>query len=242
MFVVMVCGSALAQMSPGNVADVYYAKVKASAAGDIDKVIKAHYEWHRQQKDTWSWFMWQVMSGDHMGDFWGGSFGHRWKEFDDRAKFNDADGADFVAHVLPSLESISEGYWEMMPKASRPTSSQTPSPMAQVTHYYVKTSDVVAFTDALEEITAALNKANWPVHSTWYRLVSGGRGPQFVLATDRNSFAEMEGPAKSLEQAVSEVLNPHKAAALFDTIRGATDHTYSELLVYRPDLSYIAGK
>lgn len=44
---------------------------------------------------------------------------------------------------------------------------------------------MTAFTDALKAAKTALDEIDWPVHSGWYRLASGGEGPQFVLAVER---------------------------------------------------------
>ncbi len=114
--------------------------------------------------------------------------------------------------------------------------------MAQVTHYFVKPDGFVAFLDAIKELKAALDKAHYPMYTGWYRLVSGGEGPQFVLEVDRNSWAEMEGPATSLEQALSEAVGAQKAMGLLSTIRQTTRSTRSYMLRYRADLSYIAPK
>lgn len=234
--------SAFAQQQPGNVATVYSVKAKAGGWGQLEEALKKHFAWHKAQNDSFAWHTWQVMSGDNVGDLVVGTFGHAWKEFDARAELEKADEADFVANVLPSVDKMNLYYFTMVPEASRPSARETPTAMAQVTHYFVKPSGVTQFADALKEIKAALDKADYPVHMRWYRLFSGGEGPRFVVAIDRNSWAELEPMAKSLEQVIADVTTPAKAVELASAVRDNTRYTYSELLVYRPDLSYVPTK
>lgn len=111
--------------------------------------------------------------------------------------------------------------------------------MSQITHYFVKPEGIPEFNDALKEIKAALDKANYPAHSDWYRLVSGGKGPDYVLVTARNSFADFEPPEKGLEAVLTEAYGAPKAVALMKQVLANTDHVYTEILRYRPELGYI---
>jgi len=231
-------GLALAEDKP-TVAWIERVTPKPDSAAKLEEAARKHFAWHRAQNDAFAWPVWQVMSGDNVGDLVVGTFEHSWKEFDARAEFDRADDADFVANVLPSIGTISLNYWEVIPEASRPSASQQPSAMSQVTHYFLKPSGVVQFADALKQIKTALDKAEYPVHLRWYRLVSGGEGPHFALTVERNSWAELEPMPKSLEQVIAEVTSPTKAVELMSAVRDNTRHTYSEMLVYRPDLSYV---
>jgi hypothetical protein len=236
------CLPAWAQEKPGTVAMVYTVKAKGFDADPLAEAIRKHYDWHRQHHDTNAWFIWQVISGDNAGQFVGGSFGHHWKDFDARPDFDKADDADFFAHVLPLAERAVPAYYELLPEMSRPSGAKEPSAMTQVTHYFIKPSGIAHFSDAIKEITAALAKADYPMHYQWYRLVSGGEGPQWVLAVARDNWSAMEPPAKSLEETLAGVVGPRKSAELLTAVRDSTRSTYSEILQYRADLSYIPSK
>jgi hypothetical protein len=60
-----------------------------------------------------------------------------------------------------------------------------------------------------------------------------------VLAVARQKWADFAGPEKSLEQMVSESVGPYEAVELLQGVRANTVRTYSELLQFRPDLSYM---
>jgi len=230
--------SVLAQEKPGTVAMVLTVSPKDGAYQQLEQALTRHYQWHRSQKDAYAWFVWEVATGERVGGFVIGSFGHHWKDLDTRAAFDKADDADFVANVLPSTSAVVPAFYAFIPEVSRPTGAKEPSPMTQLTHYFVKPAGIPVFNDALKEIKAAQDKANYTVHSNWYRLVSGGDGPHYVLATDRASFADFEPPEKSLEAVLVDAYGVSKAVALMDAVRGNTVRTYSEILRYRPDIGY----
>lgn len=234
--------SAAAQEKPGDVALVYTVKAKANGWMQLDAATKKHFQWHRAQKDTFAWFVWQVASGEDVGGFVVGTFGHRWKEWDARAAFDEADDADFVANVLPLIERVDLGYWSYLPDLSHPATGTTPAAMAQITHYFVKPDGYTEFVDALRQMRAAMEGMSYPMTFSWYRLISGGESPQFVLAVDRASWADMEPAGKSLDAALAEKVGAQKAVTLFTAIREATRFTRSYLLRYRADLSYIPAR
>jgi len=231
---------ALAQKTP-DIAQVSFWKVKPGADSAFAEGRKKHMEWHRAQKDSFSWMTWEILNGDRAGQFITGSFDHFWKDFDGREAFDVIDGADVAKSTGAYGDSISTGFWVRMADQSRAKPGATAPPKYnQLTHYYVSPGQALQFEDALKEITAALNKIEWPVYSNWYRLVSGGDGPHYVLSTARASYAEFAGPEKSLLDSVSPVLGGRQANELFQLIRDATQRTYTEVILFRPDMSYMA--
>jgi len=237
-------GLALAQKTP-NVAQVGIWKAKPGAEAALAEGRKKHNEFHKAQKDPWTWLTWEVVNGDHMGELITGSFGHYWKDFDGNEKFDALDGADIAKNIGPSGAITRLSYYVALDKASRPVpGATTPSNYSQVTFFYVKPGDIERFENALEAIKTAQDKINWPAHSRWYRLASGGEGPEYVLSTARDSFAAFAPPEKTLTEGLTEAVGARQATSLLDDLRGSTHHTYSEILKYRADLSYVpaAGK
>lgn len=228
----------LAQKAP-EVCEVTVWKVKPGAGAAWADGRKKHMEFHKAQKDAFGWFTWEVVNGDRAGNFITGTFDHYWKDFDGRDAFDALDTADMAKSFGAATESSSDGYWIHMGAASRNDPNATgPSKYSQLVHYYVHVADVPRFEDALETITGELNKAKWPTYSSWYRLASGGDGPHYVLSTRRNSFADFAPTEKTLLQALTDSMGAVKATALLDTLRASTERVYSELIQYRPDLSY----
>jgi len=232
-------GFVLAQEKPGTIGRVGFFVPKPGAAQQFEQARKKHFEFHRKSNDQWAWFTWQVVTGEHTGTYITGTFGHHWKDFDAYEKLDKADTADADATMGPFVQSEFPRYFAYIPEASRPPEGKEPTPFSQVTHFYLKPSGVPGFLAAIKEAKLALDKVEWPIRSSWYQLVSGGEGPQFVLVTARSSWADFEPGAKTLDQALAEMYGPQKATTLMDAVRDNTRYTFSELLRYRPDLSYI---
>jgi len=232
---------ASAEDHPGA-AIVYSVKPKPGSQARLDAALKQHYAWHRTQRDTSAWHVWQVISGPDIGDYVAGTFGHEWGEFDSRAAFDAADEADFFATVMPFVQAVDLGYWAYAADMSRPAAAPAPAAMSQVTRYLVKPEGFLAFTDALRAIRTALAPLDPPISFTWYRLISGGENPQFLLAVDRNAWAELAGGGKSLDQILVETVGAQRAVAIQAALRDSTRSTTSYMLRYRPDLSYVPAK
>lgn len=69
-------------------------------------------------------------------------------------------------------------------------------------------------------------------------LVNGGHGPELVLVQERKSIGDLAGPAKTLDQVMQEAYGD-QGATIMSAIRKAYWSSTSELLHFRPDLSYM---
>ena len=82
-------------------------------------------------------------------------------------------------------------------------------------------------------------KTNYPQNrSSWYALANGGNGPEFVLVTERKSISELQAPAKSLDAMMQEAYGD-QGAAILGALRKAYYRSYSELLQFLGELSYM---
>ena len=113
--------------------------------------------------------------------------------------------------------------------------------MMTVVHYFVKPSGLVQFTDSIKRINAAIDQTKYPLKpGRWYQLANGGEGPHFVVVTDRNSWADMQGPEQTMADMLKQAYgNDDKT---LQSLRDAIDHTMSEMMDYRADLSYLPAK
>lgn len=231
----------LGQAPSNTVAQTYFNVPKPGAPYEAGR--KKHMAWHKSQKDTWSWHVWQVLSGDATGAYISGTLGHDWKDFDGREQFDAADVADANANLTPNLVSNNMAFWVYRADLSLTPEPSTPAPMATATHYFVRLERISDFQEAIKKINSAVKKANYPAPpSRWYLLASGGTGPHFVLIADRKSYADFKPPDKPLPEMLADVYGKQEADALLDSFRKGVDHTYTETLRYRPDLSYVPAK
>lgn len=235
----LIATAAAGQKTP-DVAEVSIWKLKAGATPAVFEAgRKKHMEFHAAQKDAFGWMTWEIVNGDRAGSYLTGTFGHYWKDFDGREAFDALDGADVARTTGAQAEVDTTGYWIYMSEVSRePAGATGPAAFAQLTHYMVNPADVPRFEDALKEIKPILDTASWPVHSSWYRLASGGEGPHYVLSTRRDNWAAFAPVEKSLIQVLTDSIGARRAAELLDTIRSSTREVYTEVLKFRSDLSY----
>lgn len=230
-------GAVAAQAQKDPVVGLVY-QVKAKNPVAFEAGMKKHMEWHRKNADAWAWHSWEILNGHRVGQFYVGSFGHFWKDFDGREQFEKLDTADVVLNVMPHSELVKSSHYVVLTEASSPPSA-APGAMVQLSIYYVKPSMTPEFEDALKEYRQALDKAKWPVRATWYRLASGDEGPQYVLAVDRASWADFAPPEKSMMAVLSETIGPRQATELSQKFRDAIKSVETEVLKYRADLSYV---
>jgi len=52
---------------PAQVARVTFLKPKNQFGPELANAYKKHLEWHRQAADPWTWYAWQVISGEDIG-------------------------------------------------------------------------------------------------------------------------------------------------------------------------------
>jgi hypothetical protein len=231
---------------PSSMVEINFQQPKPGMTRAYEAGRKKHMAWHKSQKDTWSWFTWEVVSGEGTGSYVIGTFQHAWKEFDGREKFDQADSADFAANVGASVAHSSTSYYVQRPDISLSPmpASPSPTPLISVTVFTLKPESVNDFVEAVKKINEGIKKTNYPQSgpSHWYQLVNGGEGPSFVLVADRASWAAFQPNEKTLDAMMDEAYGKEQGAAILASLRKAIRTINSQANKYRPDLSYVAPK
>lgn len=226
-----------------DVGQVYVMVPKPGMTKQFEDGRKRHMDWHRKQNDSWTWLTWQVQSGRSTGSYISTTFGHSWKDFDTwEQKLGAGDAADGEMNLSPNISNGENSYWIYMKEVSRPTAGDEPNKMAEVEHFFLKQDGDSDFNAAIQKINEAIGKTSWPVHYFWYQLANGGDGPHYVLVIPHNSFAEMADPEPSFPVMLEKALGRHDAEELMHGLDKSIAKQSSELLTYRPDLSYRPGK
>jgi hypothetical protein len=233
---------ALAQAPPpASVCEIHINKVKPGMTAQYEQARAKHMAWHKSQNDAWSWDVWEITTGEGTGNYLVATCDHDWKDFDARDKFNVADGANANATMGPYLAGETMAYYVHRSDLTVPHKPGPPPPYLSVIHFFLKPEGVLDFADAVKKINAAFAKTNTPISvQDWYALASGGRGPELVLVQERKNIGEMAGPtAKTLDAIMQEAYGA-EGATIMGAVRKSYWSTTSELMHFRPDLSYIA--
>jgi len=231
--------AAMAQEQPGTIGEVIRIRPKPGMEKQFEAAGKEHIAWHRQKNDPWAWFVWQVMSGPRTGEYVAATFGHKWADFDTAPVSREEDDADAGTRVRPYTESVETQYVVFLPKHSRPPQGSTPSKFATVATIRLKHGMEDAYRNAVSKIPKAMEKTNWPGRYVFYALANGGEHPTFFLVLPREKWADFAAPDKPFEKMMEEAYGREDAEAILKTIDKATAKVTSEMIVYRPDMSYV---
>ena len=235
---------AINAQNENNLCRIYFTKAKSGQEQQLEAGRKKHIQFHRAQKDTWTWNTWTRETGDDTGSYVTSTCGHAWKDFDEwEARMGKADAADALANMGPYLGGSTDGFYLYRADMSLAPANQPPAPMAAVTIYTLHPGAAPDFIAAVKKVNDALSKQpDWPKTSGWYQLVNGGQGPTFVLVSARQNWAGFEPLAKSVPDVLNEVYGPETAGQILKTMRDSTKHLSTETALYHPELSYVPAK
>jgi hypothetical protein len=235
-FVCLLALPLLAQEKPGIVGIVFTVKPKAGMRQQFEQANKRHMDWHRQQKDTWAVAVWEIVSGEHIGDYGYGTFGHHWKDLDSHAKFDEADTADYMTNVGPYVEPLIARYYLSHPELSRPMEGEVP--LAEVVEYRLNMSGESDFLMAVRKVHEAIQKSNYPVYYHLYELFNGGEHPTYVFVFPHKNWADFEPPEETLRAMLEKAYGRDDAESILKLFDKSVHGVRSQIIAFRPDLSY----
>ena len=239
--------AALAQMAqqkpekPGNVTRVFFTTAKPGAVDDYEAGRKRHMEAHKRMGDTWTWQTYVVEVGENVGSYSTVTFNHHWKDYDAwEEKNGEADNADVEKNLTPFSVAGGNAFYIYLADSSTPA-SMSPTPLVQLLHFQLKGGAEPEFQNAIKKTHEAIQKTKWASNYQWYSLAVGGEGLHYVLAIPLKGFAEMEDPEVPFPVMLEKALGPVAAKAVMASFDKTVAHQWSEILRYRPDLSYNPG-
>jgi len=116
-----------------NVCRIYFSMPKPGADQQYEAGRKRHMQFHRSQKDTWTWNTFVVETGDNAGMYVTSSCGHAWKDFDEwEARMGKADTADGATNLTPYVQSGRNGFYVYRSDMSLAPTNQPPAPLTAV--------------------------------------------------------------------------------------------------------------
>lgn len=227
-----------------NVCRVYFTTPKPGEAQQYEAGRKKHMQFHRTQKDTWTWNTWEIMTGENTGTYVTSSCGHAWKDLDEwEGRMGKADTADGAVNLAPHSMGGRNGVYVYRSDMSLAAANQPPSPMTAVTVFVLHPGAAPDFVAAVRKVNEAVSKQpDWPKTSGWLQLVNGGEGPTFVLLSARKNWADFAPLPKSVGEALTEAFGKDASDQIQKTIRDATAQQFTETAEYREDLGYAPGK
>lgn len=166
-----------------------------------------HLEWHRQAKDAWSWYGWNIWAGNRYRWFVYATFAHTAASFDSLVSPAE-DERDNVLNVAPHVEWVDNALYEFLPAMSRGIGEPPPTSRLEFTLVELApaggTEATKAFEAALTTVQPSLRD-----ETLWYRMVAGGQTPRYIrLRPQRGLSTLLEGAsAQPLPQSVGHLVS-----------------------------------
>jgi len=239
-----VAGSLAAQQKPGTLAALEFQKPKNGMVPQYEAGRKQKAAWHKQQNDPQPLLVWETLSGENTGTYLVGRFGQHWADFDKPAIPDEADLAQFQKVVGAYVDSVTARYYNFLPKVSNPPAAMGPPKFSEIVVFHVRYGKGSDFRSAIDRIHEASEKTKWPLNYEWYVLVNGGQTGEYVLSLPRNNWADFEDKpdVKPFRDMLKEAFGQAEADSIVDRIDRSVEKETSEIIQYRPDLSYLPVK
>ncbi len=235
-FVCLLALPLLAQEKPGTVGVVFRVKPKAGMRQQFEQANKRHMDWHRQQKDTWAVNVWEIISGEDVGQYGYGTGGHHWKDYDSHAKFDEADVADYLANVAQYVELVGVTYSIGHPELSRPMEGE--APLAEVVRYHLNMGGESDFLMAVRKVHEAIQKSNYPMYYYVRELYNGGEHPTYIFVFPHKNWADFEPPEQTFLAMLEKAYGRDEAESILKLFDKSVHCVRSHIIASRPDLSY----
>ena len=224
---------------PDSVTEVLRQKIRPGTLQDYEASRKKHMTWHKAQSDPWTWEVFEVMTGPNTGSYLIASGDHQWKEMEAWVvKMAAADAVDSQASMGPYIAGTERQYWTQLNSLSRMPRPDVQYPLITITTYSVKPGSDAALLAVIAKVNAALDAGKFPLPTVWSVLTNGGPSPTYAAVVPRTGLGEMAPSPALLEVLEKQLGKPASDAlvkAFFDNIISAS----TELLRFRPDLSYL---
>ena len=153
-----------------------------------------------------------------------------------------ADLAEYQKAIGASVEKLASAYYEYMPKVSNPPTDMN-GKYTDVITFHIRYGHGDDFRSAIARVHDARVQMKSPSHLLRH-LVSGGPGGTYVLTVEHANWASFEDdPAvKPLRDDLRAAFGEQEAMSVIERINGSVEGTYSEIIQFRPDLSYMPAK
>jgi hypothetical protein len=145
----------------------------------FDAGVSLHWQWHRDHRDPYVWYAWDIRFGERVGGLVFASFNHSAGSLDSTVSPAE-DWADWRVTGAPHSEFTNLETYRYLPELSRGTGDPGPAILLEFTTVEVQPAAASAFETRLKAGQPSLKE-----ETLWYRLVTGGQVPQYLRLRPR---------------------------------------------------------
>jgi hypothetical protein len=235
--------SGYAQEKPNTIAAIEFQTPKNGMVKQYEEGRKQKAAWHKQQNDTQALYVFETLTGEGTGSYLVARFDQHWTDFDKPSVPDSADLEQYQKLIGGAVEKLTASYYEDLPKWSNPP-TDTNAKYTEVITFHVRYGKGDDFRSAVMRVHEAHEKMKSPFHYSWHHLVDGGPGGVYVLTIDHANWASFEeDPAvKPLREDLRGAFGEQEAMSVIERLNASIESTYSSIIQFRPDLSYIPAK
>lgn len=221
-----------------NLAWIEYQRPKPGMSKQFEEGRKQKAFWHRERGDTVPLYVWETLMGEGTGTYLVGLLNQTWAGLDRPAAEESAESDEFARAIGPTVERVVSRLFSARLDLSRPPADPAPSAYAALLHFKVRYGRMAEFNSLVQMFYEATGKAENVKPFIWYDLVYGGEAGTVVLSLPRNSWQDL-APTRSRRALLEETLGSAKSDLFTRTAAEVVESQFSELIRFRPDLSYI---
>lgn len=200
--------------------------------------VKQHHQWHREHKDSWTYDVWQQVSGPGTGNYVHVTNGHHWTDFDQSRYDAQAHNADAAENQRKYRAGSETRYWALNRSMSIIGERDAPPAMAVVSIMKVKPGKARLLISTFREIREAREQVgkSREFYVSW--LVNSGTTLTVRTVSPRENWADRGAPLGENRAVLTEVHGEGEARLIMDRFSEAIEERTSAVFVHRPDLSY----
>jgi hypothetical protein len=145
----------------------------------FDAGVAHHWQWHRDHRDPYVWYAWNIRFSERTGGLVFASFNHSAGSLDSAVSPRE-DGADWRVSGAPHSEFTNLETYRYLAELSRGTGDPGSAPVLEFTTLEVQPAAASAFEAKLKAGQPSLKQ-----ETLWYRLVIGGELPKYLRLRPR---------------------------------------------------------
>src|SRR4051812_16137391 len=145
----------------------------------FDAGVARHWQWHRDHRDPYVWYAWDIRFGERVGGLVFASFNHSAGSLDSAVSPAE-DWADWRITGAPHSEFTNLETYRYLPELSRGTGDPGPAILLEFTTIEVPPGSAAAFEARLKAGQQSLKE-----ETLWYRLVTGGQMQRYLRLRPR---------------------------------------------------------
>lgn len=221
-----------------DLVQAYEVTPRSDAGAAFESALRQHAEWREQNGDPWSWNVYQVVQGKHLGTYYARSSGHEWADLDAYYQgFEQEAGPHFEATVGPLVKKTSASIWQTDTTHTRLPEEMTEGMLVSVTIYHLKAGKQQDFMEAFGQFHEAAMDADYDLYYVVEQPMNGIGGPQVEVAVLHENWADFEQPTTTVQELLTEAYGEEETQSLFQKFSGSFHHYENMVVAHRPDLS-----